>query len=341
MGEATSGVIRSISNSSLGQTCIRVLGSRYLAGHSVDEGLTVARKNWEEGRKTSIDILGEAAATVEKADYYRNGFFDVINGLRSSSERAVSISLKPSAICVATKVGEGVVFHERTPFSDRLEGIVTAAEAYTVDVTLDMEDRFFTDVSLDAARQLWRTGYTNFGIVLQSRLYRTPTDIVSIFGEKYPTPAEQMRVRCVIGIYKETPEHAVQDNDEAKRRLIANVETLLDYGVHVEIGTHDMRVVDHLISNVLLPRNIPKELVEFQTLHGVPLSKKVEAAARSAGYDHRSYTPIEIKRGDSTPYMGRRLEESPHIVLYAVNNLVQGTLDAGNRILGRFVRDAF
>src|SRR3989338_23305 len=92
----------------------------------------------------------------------------------------VSVSLKPSAICAVDEDGHTHRESEET-LVERLTQIVALAETKGVRVTLDMEDQYWTTATLKYAKELWKTGRKNFGIVLQSRLDRTQDDIQDLF----------------------------------------------------------------------------------------------------------------------------------------------------------------
>jgi proline dehydrogenase len=311
-------VVNLLKGNRLGRLAIQLAGERYLAGHSIAAGLEEVRRYGTLGRKSTIDILGEAAETPAQAERYFNGYKSVILGIGDRSD-IVSISLKPSAICVF----KNDAFHEQTPFIPRLESLVELAAEHKINVTLDMEDHVLTDATIDAAKYLWGEGYENFGTVLQSRLFRTQHDILDIYAGKYRVTPEHMRIREVIGIYPEPATIATTDKAVMKQWMVRDIELLIDAGAFIEVGTHDPHVVDTVVG-ILTRRNVPKDRVEFQFLRGVPIAEDIEKGLLDLGYTVRYYMPIELKKGDSIPYMGRRLLESPQVIQYGFNNIIDG-----------------
>src|SRR5262249_34234161 len=100
------------------------------------------------------------------------------------------------------------------------EAIVRIAErarAKGVALTLDMEDRHWTDFTLELSIELFKRGL-DFGTVLQSRLNRTDKDL-----DRIPSG---MRVRVVIGIYREPGDVALTDKASMKDRLLKQAERL-------------------------------------------------------------------------------------------------------------------
>ena len=81
-----------------------------------------------------------------------------------------------------------------------------------------MEDRTLTDASLVMYKAV-RNEFDNIGIVLQSRLFRTPDDIKALH-------TKPCRVRICIGIYKERAEVALQDKPDMKERLFEQVNDI-------------------------------------------------------------------------------------------------------------------
>ena len=182
-----------------------------------------------------------------------------------------------------------------------------------------MEDHHWTHVSLEAAQHIWHQGYSNFGIVLQSRLHRTREDIERIFQNgQYTTEKRDMRVRACIGIYEEEKEIAY-DRKTAKKELVKRIGELFDAGVFVEIATHDRRVIDEVIE-LIAQKGIPKERYEFQFLKGVQGAYDLASQLREEEITTRCYVPFELKKGDGVPYMVRRLVNNNRFLWYAAKN---------------------
>lgn len=328
-------LLETLSSSSRGRSLIQTLGEPYLAGHSLATGIKTCQDYFWRGICSTLDILGEEAKTTADADRFLNGYqqaVDAFVNLRDDEQllsvgNPASISVKPSAICVVNSMPEEVTFSSETPLFDRLDEILCYAYHRGLPVTIDMEDHRFTGATLEAARDLWLNGYSNTGIVLQSRLHRTEQDIQRFLRDQhYHFPKEEIRVRACIGIYQEPEAVAVTSKNEAKKRLLSRLEDLFDVGVYVEIATHDPKVVEGA-QRIIKRRGIPADRYEFQFLKGVPIAEqKIVPPLLDEGVTCRLYMPIELKEGDGLPYIIRRCKANPWMAWYGIKNLVQGSI---------------
>ena len=221
MRRVNSVLINAMLSNKFGRKIFASIAENYLAGHSIEDGIKAVDEFSNQRRYSTVDILGEAALTLDQADRYMDSYFKIIDHVDNLGHFGVSratISVKPTAICAVnddlTKV------KEETPLFERLENILGYAKERNLNVTLDMEDRHWTDISLDTAAKLWDIGYDNLGIVLQSRLHRTGKDIEDFLKDTdYKIPKEKIRVRACIGIYNEPKEFAVTSKKKAKKKV--------------------------------------------------------------------------------------------------------------------------
>ena len=189
-------------------------------------------------------------------------------------------------------------------------------------LTLDMEDHRFTDMSLYTAKELWNNNLP-LSIVLQSRLHRTENDIFHLFSHwNYPVSIDNIGVRICIGIYNEPKEIAVTSKKKAKKRLLQRVEQLSDYGVYIQIASHDKDVVYNAI-DILERKNYSKSQFEVQGLMGVPNTHNLSSELTKLGYNSAIYYPFEIIPGAKDHYLERRLMANPDIIGYGLKNLIQ------------------
>ncbi len=313
---------------------IRSQGEKYLAGHSLEEGISFMKQIWSERRiMTTGDILGEEAKNFEEAERYFNGYLEMINSLKGEAKkyfddknfrRPFSISVKPSSICFINFMNP-LAFHSETPFFERLEKIVDIGEKENIPVTVDMEDHNFTDSTLETASKVWECGHKNFGIVLQSRLNRTENDIKRLFSKDKFDPIYK-RVRVCIGIYQEPNLIASNKKEEAKRRMKKRVEELFDCGAYVEIATHDFSVIEDCIK-LIEKKKIPEWQYEFQMLKGPNIVDKNAGYLFRKNKSIRLYAPFELKEGDGIPYQRRRLKNNPDIIKSAIRDKFFGKFE--------------
>jgi proline dehydrogenase len=312
--KANEGLIWLLTSNRPGLSVFNALAEPYLSGHSLEEGMLRVVKEYEANKRHStIDILGESSFTAADANRYVLAYEKILGMI--PSRQMASISVKPSAICAVTSDGTRVL--PETPLIERLERLVMIAARKGIDVTLDMEDHHWTDTSLEAADNLWAKGYKNFGIVLQSRLDRTQSDIERLrsASRHYRIPLDSIRVRAVIGIYNEPESMATNKKSAAKKRLVERAGELFDAGFYVEIATHDNEVVSRIIEEVIETDGITSNRWELQGLQGVDKTLGMEEEVVERGSRIRIYRPIEINRGDGLPYMKRRCRANPSLAV--------------------------
>jgi proline dehydrogenase len=282
---------------------VKLFASPYVAGDSVGAAVDAAQKLWDERRVCStIDLLGEELESDEEVQYSVDVYERLIDAL--GSQDYATISLKP------TQLGS----HRGTESCQKIiEGIVRQAEQYNVKVTLDMEDHSFTDMTLNIFRAL-KKDHPTFGTVLQSRLFRTDDDIISLKGLN-------ARIRICIGIYNEPKEIALQSKSEMKRKLLQQVELLFKEGHYPEIATHDEAVINEAI-DIAEKLNIKKDHYEVQMLKGVP-KRAFQDKLIQNGILVRLYVPFAQKWKYATAYCKRRLAANPAMAAYIFKNILQ------------------
>ena len=282
---------------------VKLFASPYVAGDSSGAAVDAAQKLWDERRVCStIDLLGEEMKSDEEVQYSVDVYERLIDAL--GSQDYATISLKP------TQLGS----HRGTENCQKIiEGIVRRAEKYNIKVTLDMEDNSFTDMTLDIFRAL-NKDHPTFGTVLQSRLFRTDDDIISLKGLN-------ARIRICIGIYNEPKEIALQSKSEMKRKLLQQVELLFKEGHYPEIATHDEAVINEAI-DIAEKLNIKKDQYEVQMLKGVPKQAFQDELIQN-GILVRLYVPFAQKWKYATAYCKRRLAANPAMAAYIFKNILQ------------------
>jgi len=282
---------------------VKLFASPYVAGDSIGAAVDAAQKLWEERRVCStIDLLGEELESDEEVQYSANVYERLIDAL--GSQDYATISLKPS------QLGS----HRGTDnCQEVIRGIIQRAEQYNIKVTLDMEDHSFTDMTLDIFRAL-KKDHPTFGTVLQSRLFRTDDDIISLKGLN-------ARIRICIGIYNEPKEIALQSKPEMKKKLLQQVELLFKEGHYPEIATHDEAVINEAI-DIAEKLNIKKDQYEVQMLMGVPRQAFQDELIQN-GILVRLYVPFAEKWKYAIAYCKRRLAANPAMAAYIFKNILQ------------------
>lgn len=281
---------------------VKVFASPYVAGDSVEAAIETAQKSWQERHVCStIDLLGEELESDEDVQYTVNVYERLILAL--GHQEYATLSLKPS------QLGS---HRGREHCQKVIEGIITRAEQYDLNVTLDMEDHTFTDMSLDIFRAL-KKDHPTFGTVLQSRLFRTDKDIKSLGGLN-------ARIRLCIGIYNEPKEIALQNKPEMKAKLLQQLEVLFKEGHYPEIATHDEALVREAL-NIAERLKMRKDQYEVQMLMGVPKQALQDELIQN-GILVRLYVPFAEKWKYATAYCKRRLAANPAMAAYIVKNIL-------------------
>ena len=286
---------------------VRLFARPYLAGGTMEAALDTAARVWAQAEMlATLDLLGEQVERPDQVEDNVDVYRRLISALSEDARfrdgsRRPSVSLKPSAFTSD---------RPETAFC-AIRALVEHAAEREVALTIDMEDRTWTDVTLDHAIGLFQEGF-DVGTVLQTRLHRTEGDLARI-------PAG-MRVRLVIGIYPEPAEVALTEKREMKERLLQYAGELLETGAQVEFATHDDVYVERFVQDVL-PR--APERCELQVLLGVPregLLARIRESTPSVPV--RVYVPFATDLAQATAYLRRRMDESPSIAWLVLRNLL-------------------
>ncbi len=280
---------------------VRTFAAPYIAGKGIASGVGKADDlHAKLGIYSTVDLLAEEVFSREDVEATVQVYLRMIEALKGRPY--ASISLKPTSL----GINESEAYCQ-----DNLRRIVGAAAPHRLHITLDMEDQHFTDVTLRMFKAI-REDFDNFGIVLQSRLFRTPEDIKSLH-------AKPCKVRICIGIYNEPAEVALQDKVDMKARLFDYVQLLLDHGHYPEIATHDEPLI-HRCIEYLDKRGVAKDAYEFQMLLGVPRTQLQQEIVKR-GQIVRLYVPFAEDWKYAVHYLKRRLAHSPSMALMVMKNM--------------------
>jgi proline dehydrogenase len=280
---------------------VKIFAAPYVAGKGVESGVKKADEIWNaSGLYSTVDLLGEEVFSREDVEATVALYFRMVDQL--AGRKHASISLKPTQLGI----------HESEAYClENVRKVLARAAERGIDVTVDMEDRHFTDVTLRLFKAL-RDEFDNVGAVLQSRLFRTRDDITSLHHKP-------CRVRICIGIYNEPKDVAYQDKAAMKEKLFEFVQLLLDKGHYPEIATHDEPLI-HRCIEYLDKRGCAKRAYEFQMLLGVP-RHDVQSRIVHDGRVMRLYVPFAEEWKYAVAYCKRRLAANPMMGAYVMKNL--------------------
>lgn len=273
---------------------------RFVAGETAAEAIDAAGQIERAGMMVTLDLLGESVNSSEGATAATTAYLDVLREVSAAGiGRNVSLKL--------TQLGLDV---DQATCLDNLRRVLDAATEAGFFVRIDMESSAYAEATLDIFGTLWRIGYREFGVVIQSYLRRSETDVrrLNEMGA---------RVRLVKGAYREPRDVAFTDKAAVDAAFVDLMKLLLVDGTYPAIATHDPALIE-ATEAFARERKIGKEHYEFQMLYGV--RRDLQAALTARGHRFRVYVPF----GDEWyPYFMRRLGERPANVGFVLRSLFQ------------------
>jgi proline dehydrogenase len=272
---------------------VKRLSGRYIAGTTLTEACDVVRELNSLGKEATLDVLGEEVTLREEAIGLRDAYRRALDTIEEEGLRS-NVSVKLTAL--GLKLDRGLCLADLT-------AVVEEAARFANFVRIDMEDSSTTSETLALYREIREGGHDNLGVVLQTALKRTLSDIGAL-ADLRPN------VRVCKGIYVEPPEIAYQEDEIIRLNFLDALEALFDIGSYVGIATHD----DWLIGEALAlveRRGLGRDDYEFQMLLGVRPELGDELVRE--GHRLRIYVPFGRRWYE---YSIRRLQENPKIAGY-------------------------
>lgn len=279
----------------------RRLVRRFVAGDSLDEGLTVASTIAGTGMTTTLDLLGENVETVDAARSAATAYAETLRRMAASG-------LEPNISVKLTMLGLDL---DETVVLETMTTLLEAAREVRGFVRIDMEGSPYTARTLDIAERLHDRFPEQIGTVIQSYLFRSANDIERLI-------ARGMRVRLVKGAYAEPAAIAYQGADAVDAAYLRLMERLLAAGTYPAIATHDPAIIQ-VTQEYVRRLGIAADRYEFQMLYGV--RRDEQTALTAAGYRVRVYVPYGT---EWYPYFARRIAERPANALFVLRQLVRG-----------------
>jgi proline dehydrogenase len=273
---------------------------RFIAGETVDEAIAAARAIEATGLAVTLDLLGEAVSSMDAATAATNAYAALVEAItRAGVSRNISVKL--------TQLGLAI---DRATSFDNLRRILDVAAAADCFVRVDMEQSSYVDQTLDVFDTVWRIGYRQAGVVIQSCLRRSQADVRRMI-------ALGARVRLVKGAYREPREVAYQVKAEVDAAYLELMRLLLAEGTYPAIATHDPAMIA-ATREYADAKQIGRDRFEFQMLYGI--RRDLQTELHAAGYHFRVYVPFGTQW---FPYFMRRLGERPANVGFVVKSLVR------------------
>lgn len=269
---------------------------RYIGGETLDDCCAIARQVNAKGDTVTIDFMGENTRDEVIARDAAGEFHRVLAAIQQCNI-AGSISLDLTHLGMA--VDPELAFSLSSALADAaseagLEMVISAEGSERTDDVIQMYERL-------------SERFANVGITLQAYLFRTTDDLERVL-------TRPGKIRIVKGAFEEPASLALSRGDVLNDRFVAMVERILATGSRLSIASHDLAVLDRIMSTTS-----PSEPnAEIEMLYGVQ-PHRLEAV-RASGYATRVYLPFGR---DWFLYVCHRLAEYPPNIYRAIEDAVR------------------
>jgi proline dehydrogenase len=275
--------------------------SRFVAGERLDDALAAVRALNAKGISASLDLLGESVTNEREARSAAGEYLTILDRIHEHQLDAnVSVKLTAMGLDISEELCVAI-----------MHDVLGRAQAYSTFVRLDMESSEYTDRTLRLFEERLYPAYkANVGIVLQSYLYRTSSDVERAIQLK-------CRVRLCKGAYKEPASVAFPDKAEVDANYVKCMHALLEHGNYPGIATHDPQIIADA-KRFVAEHGIDRSRFEFQMLYGI--RRDLQEQLVKEGYGMRVYVPFGTQW---YPYLMRRLAERPANVAFITGNVMR------------------
>ena len=298
------GILVATNNSVVRKTVrkhgMKLGASRFVAGETLDECITVLRGLNAKGLRVNTTILGEGVNDAATASLVTDNYAEVLSRLVSEKING-NVALKLTHL--GLDLGEEIAY-------ENIKRLVKLAADLGAFIRIDMEESARVDSTLRLYKRLREAGYSNVGTVLQAYLYRTQQDLTDLLPYN-------PNLRLVKGAYLEPDSIAYPKKSDVDANYLRLADRMLDAGGFTAIATHDERIINHVIDKTTTD-GTARDLFEFQMLYGIRTQYQLDLAAR--GYRVLIATPYGP---DWYYYLMRRLAERPANVLFFAKNMVR------------------
>lgn len=277
---------------------MRRLAGRYIAGERLDEAIAKLSELAGLGFPGIVDLLGEDVTGEAAARHVVEEYTEIARRVKESGLRAY-VSVKPTH--VGLRLSEELC-------RELYAKLARTCASLGLFLRVEMEDHTTTDATLRVFESL-RAEFDNVGLVLQSRLLRTPADIARL------APGA-LSVRMVKGIYLEPASIAHVAPQPIADAFLALCRQLFERGARVSFATHDEALAERLIA-LCRELDLGPDRYEFQVLLGV--REELWHKWRDEGHTVRVYVPFGP---EWRAYSTRRLRKNPQIFRHVLRDLL-------------------
>jgi proline dehydrogenase len=293
----------------------KIIPRRFISGETLSVGIIIARELNKQGFLVTLDNLGESVTNKDQAISATQEYLNIIRAISTPPnpdvipKEATSFGTITSSLKL-TQLGLAL---EYQLCLENIREIMQEAKKSNNRVTIDMEDSPYTERTLNIYKTLLKEGFSTLGIVIQSYLKRSESDIRNL------VPLGP-RVRLCKGAYKEPSTIAFARKKDVDKNYLHLLSILfskdaLEKGAYPEVATHDEKIINWT-SALVKKNNIPAEQFEFQMLYGI--RRDLQQRLVKQGYRTRVYLPYGTHW---YPYFMRRLAERPANLWFILKNL--------------------
>lgn len=273
----------------LPKSLIGKIASTYIAGESIESGISCVKKLNEKGYCASLNLLGEESKHSSHTKNITQSYIELLDNIHKSKIDC-NVSLKLTAL--GSKINNDLCW-------SNLKTILNKAKESNTFVRIEMEDSLETQKTINMSLQA-KDYYNNCGTVLQACLYRTQNDVNTLFNDS------GTNIRLCKGAYKEESHISYQDYRTILENYISCSKKMLDSNIYTCFATHDINIINELV-HYIESSNICKNSYEFQSLLGVPIESTLQSLIKN-GHKVRYYVPYGP---DWYEFSLRRLRENP------------------------------
>jgi len=278
----------------------RGMARRFVAGETLDDAIHATGPLNAQRIAVALDQLGEKVSDAHEATATADEYITTLKRISVEGVEA-NISIKLTALGLDIDAGL---------CQANLERVVCEAHKRDIFVRVDMEGSDYTERTLDLV-QAAHARYPNVGTVVQSMLFRTPSDVETLIEQG-------VRVRLVKGAYMEPPTVAFPKKVDVDEQYLRLMYRLLERGVYPALATHDEKLIA-AAKRYAAEKQIPRARFEFQMLYGI--RRDLQERLANDGYNVRTYVPYGSQW---YPYLTRRMAERPANLMFIVANTLRG-----------------
>jgi proline dehydrogenase len=277
----------------------RAMASRFVAGDTLGQAVTVTRDLNAKGVSVTLDHLGEHVRDPAAAAAARDAYIATLTAIQQSGVHS-GISIKLTQL--------GLDFSEGQ-CRDNLRAVLEHALNVGRFVRVDMESSAYTERTLALVKEM-RRRFENIGTVIQAYLYRSEEDVRALIESG-------VSIRLCKGAYNEPASVAFPRKSDVDRNYVRLMQVLLASGLYHAIATHDPKMID-ATRLFAAERGLGSAAFEFQMLYGIrnDLRQRLVREGRRL----RIYVPFG---SEWFSYFMRRLAERPANLLFVLKSVTR------------------